>query len=413
MTGSPDGDDVISRLRDNPGDADASAVELGIDALDGGAMKKQREAATGVAAVAEVNPDHVVPFVDRLQQTASEDAVVESMVTSALADVAAAHPDQVRTAVPYLIGRVEGGDPMVRRNALRALARVASHAPTSVTPARQATLDALCDAAEHDDETRAHAAVVLRQLSEVVPEQLVEDTDRLLGVLRATSATEQPHLSNGPDADEELERERQDVLVHHASTGTALASTLVILATEVPARLTTSSDTIAAALSNADAGVGAHIAESLAILGAEDPTALCGQAETLAAVLDDERTRPHAATALAYLAEDNPEAVADAVVPHIDSLLAAVPRADSEERRAMVGLLAYVAEERPSAVRPGRDTVVDLLGDDDAGVRGQALWTLRFIGVDSLEPLRTIESEDPVSELRILAGDVRDSLADG
>ena len=412
MTGSTDADETVSRLRERPETADTAAVEAGLEAIERGAKGVRRDAAVGVAAVAETDPGPVVPVVDRLARVTTDDAVVRSMVMSALADVAATHPEQLTSSVPALQDRVGDGDPVVRRNALRALARVAAHAPDNVVPAYQVTLEALSDAATHDDATRAHAAVVLRYLADASPEKVAGDVDRLVDVLQTASAEGRSRLPGGPETDEELERERQDVLVQSASTGTALASTLVVLASATPDRLANHVAAIGGALADFDGGIRALLVESFAVLGAQSPAALAGQAETLAAALDDDRTRRHAATALAYLAEVEADQVATAVAPQVESLLACLPTAETDERRAVVSLLAYVAEEKPSAVRPGRRAVADLLADDDAGVRGQALWTLRYVGVDAIDRVRRVESEDPNPDIRALAADVRQDLTD-
>ncbi|GAB3025028.1 HEAT repeat domain-containing protein [Natronobiforma cellulositropha] len=149
---------------------------------------------------------------------------------------------------------------------------------------------------------------------------------------------------------------------------------------------------------------------------AEDYPDECTEAIDLSvavlATTTDPKLRTNAVFLLAMIADAHLERVADAVDPHHETLFEMLDSEHKLEQNAAVGLLSYVAEFDPSAVEPATETLIDLLEHPLESIRGNAIWTLEYVGDEAAAgPIETVAEEDPDEGVRQLAAEASASFS--
>lgn len=120
-------------------------------------------------------------------------------------------------------------------------------------------------------------------------------------------------------------------------------------------------------------------------------------------------TREFAAHALVEVTALEPEAIAD----RLDDLPPALARDPPLARAAALDAVANVARADPAAAAPTVDALIDRLEDDAEFVRAHAVRALGFAeATDAVDPLRELAEGDVDDDIRELAADTADWLAD-
>ncbi|GAB3025035.1 HEAT repeat domain-containing protein [Natronobiforma cellulositropha] len=144
---------------------------------------------------------------------------------------------------------------------------------------------------------------------------------------------------------------------------------------------------------------------------AEECEAAIEPAADVVATTENAKIRTKATYLLAMVAEAHLETVAETVEPHLETLFEMLESVYSDEQNAAISLLSYVAEVRPEEVDAARDQIVTLLDHHIEGVRGSAIWTLEYIGDESVvADLDAVAESDPNEDIRDLAAEASASL---
>lgn len=117
-------------------------------------------------------------------------------------------------------------------------------------------------------------------------------------------------------------------------------------------------------------------------------------------------TRVILARAVAEIARNRPEAVADAVVESktTDVVISLFDDDQPRIRALATGIAAHVVEREPNQLERAVPRLLELLKDEHEVVRGGAIWTLRALDDPrAIEGLRWASREDSSEELRELA----------
>ncbi|WP_276256281.1 HEAT repeat domain-containing protein [Halomontanus rarus] len=112
------------------------------------------------------------------------------------------------------------------------------------------------------------------------------------------------------------------------------------------------------------------------------------------------------ARAVAEVARDRPEAVADAVVESgtCDVVVSLFDDEQPRVRALATGIAAHVVEREPDRFERAVPRLLELLEDEHEVVRGGAIWTLRALDDPrAVDGLRRTSREDPSEDLRELA----------
>lgn len=119
--------------------------------------------------------------------------------------------------------------------------------------------------------------------------------------------------------------------------------------------------------------------------------------------------REFATNALVEVSARDPDAVAD----RLEELSPALERDPPLARAAVADAIANVAEAEPAAAAPTIDALLDRLEDDETFVRAHAVRALGFAeATAAIEPLRELADGAESDELRALASETADWIAD-
>lgn len=119
--------------------------------------------------------------------------------------------------------------------------------------------------------------------------------------------------------------------------------------------------------------------------------------------------REIAANALVEVAERDP----DAVIDRIDELPPVLSEDPPIVRSATIDVLGTVAQEDPAAVEPAVDALIEVVETNGEQVQAHAVRALGYAeATEAIEPLRELAAADVDDELRGLAADTADYLAD-
>ncbi|USZ72414.1 HEAT repeat domain-containing protein [Natronosalvus halobius] len=302
----------------------------------------------------------------RLESHLTDDAAdVRERAALTSAAFADKHPDVVDGLVHAL--RSIGTDPAEpgREAAIVAIAKLAHVRPASIVPAVDA-LVAICD--------------------DPVSAPTTGRDERGGPVGKSDAAALQP------------ERERRDQARLHA------IAALTLLAADDPAAVRSDVPSIASLLQDDHHLIRAGACEVLEDLATAYPTSVEPFASELAerAATDTKHPVPwRAADALVALDAERPECVGEAVAPFASDLSRFLESSDVDRRRAGVALVADAALARPESLESMRPTLRDLLSDDDASVRMNAVISLGAAGTESdRSTIADLADSDPDERVR-------------
>ncbi|UTF52455.1 HEAT repeat domain-containing protein [Natronosalvus rutilus] len=234
---------------------------------------------------------------------------------------------------------------------------------------------------------REAAIVAIAKLAHVRPASITPAVDALVAICDDPVSTPASARDEGggpgkSDAAAALqpERERRDQARLHA------IAALTLLAADDPAAVRSAAPSIASLLEDDHHLIRAGACEVLEDLATAYPASVEPFTPELAerAATDTKHPVPwRAADALVALDAERAECVGEAVAPFASDLSRFLESSDADRRRAGVALVADAALARPESLESMRPTLRDLLSDDDAFVRMNAVIGLGAAGTDS------------------------------
>lgn len=315
---------------------------------------------------AKMKSDRQKPFeilAEDLVSIAEEDGNVREGALVALQEIAALEPEHVTRLVHLL---ETDPDPEFRGDVVAVFREVANRDPDVVAPAVEPLVEYLASSAADADDLPTAEDVGEREAA-IARSKYVDRRCRVPTTLANVGEGEPDHLL--PVVDDLLEIGAED---ESDAVRTDVLSLLASLAEERPEPFEAHVETIG---------------DRFAAETADGPLT-------------------NVSLLLAVLAEEYPTAVTDIVAPAVDDLFEMLEADAVEQQNVAVGLLAYLAEERPSLVEPEVEAIGALLEHDEDGIRGNAIWTLRYLDTEAARShLETAARNDPVADLRDLAAE--------
>jgi hypothetical protein len=337
-----------------------------VDLLVFGANKTRRIAFDAYESLVSARPAIVDASVSRLQTHLTTDSAETRRRAALTAGILVEdYPDSFTQIVPDLRSIGDSTEPG-REPAIVALSRVAYVRPTAVTPAVETLLDVCFDS---------------------IPSEDSGSTD---------------HSSLHPESDGRAalhkDREQRDTVRLHA------IAALTLIANEDPDVLVASVARIASLLEDDHHLIRAGACELLESLASSSPAAVDPFATDLAerAATDAKHPVPwRAADALVVLEAERPECVGEAIAPNAAQMSRFVEARDPDRRRAGSTLLADTALVEPASVEQLLPALRELLSDDDADVRANAVIALEAAGdSDDRATIEALGETDPDERVR-------------
>ena len=302
-------------------------------------------------------------------------------------------------------------DPFLREGAINALYRM-----DALTVEHVSQLNRIVE--EDDSRLGFRTVDALFELSKASPETVAPVAPSMVDFLavRDRENGEEDDVPDGIGTVDVIEHEEKRAKELHAARRFKADTLLSTVAGHDPERLLPEIAEFVAIAGREDyADLRCRILETAATV-AETHAGKCQAAIDPAAVIvaeeENAKIRTKATYLLAMIAGDHLSAVAEAVDPHLEVLFDMLESAHADEQNAAIGLLSYVAEDRPEAVSPAMDVIVDCLDHHLESVRGNAIWTLEYVGDDAvLDSLESIAQSDPSDDIRALASETSASLA--
>ena len=336
----------------------------------------------------------------------AEEASVRFSAMRAVSMVAAASPGAVVAALESVWARLEDADPGVRAAAARTLVGVAEEHPDRVAPQLDRVVPLLADDVVF---VRLAGMGVLESLLPDHAAEVGQVTGAIVSCLRSEPAFD-PHvrrdwMDRHPMYQERREQQstvRSDRELYLITAASLIHDLAVTRPRVFPEHLTDISQVLT---SETLAPVRLHLIEAISAVCPATPEAADPAIEALTEMLTESnpaRVNAAATWALAYIAEDRPDAVGAAGMAVLSDVQQLLTVDDDEVVGGSVALCSYLAEYDPAALAPCLERVRELLGHDDTTVRGMAVWVLGFAGhagdVDRLEELAESDVDADVRE---------------
>lgn len=204
---------------------------------------------------------------------------------------------------------------------------------------------------------------------------------------------------------------RKDLVTHsheererHMTLREFVAETLVVVAGERSDELRAHEATFRPYLTHGDPHVREQTLRVYTALGDRRPGVVLGVVDEVTACLDADHPdslRAAAVKPLGLAASEAPDSVVPALLDRVGVLVGLLGDDDPHVRGSALGLLSLVADRDPAAVDRAEEEVVDLLDDEHAFVRGNAVWALGSLGSErAAAALRDRRADEPDPEVR-------------
>ena len=325
-----------------------------------------------IATVTAEHPERVIPLVPAIIDRLDDTVTVRDDLARALAHIARVSPDDVVSAVSSLEDYLDSELPFLRKHAVDAISGVARELPSEVTPLVPALIE------------------VLANRPDTIPGETLTEIDT-------------------PQMRRELQRREAQTRVRSEACRQTAALTLAEIGETHPDTLVKHISRFVNILkTETTPDIRAPIIDLCGRIAQEHPTDASLTIEPLGNILlESDHTTVQATTAwtLGILADEYPVAVAAATRPALPTLVDLLGE-NLYTNGAVTGLLAYVAEQYPEAVKPTVPALLELIDDEHNSVRGGVVWTLGFVGGDdAIDALETVKETDPDSVVRQAASE--------
>ena len=305
-------------------------------------------AITVLYVVSQTEPARVRRVVPRLAAHLESDrSTVRTKTVLTLSNVAAEHPDAVRPYALDVVELLDDRSQTVVRGAVEALRRLATDDPSAAVDAVP-TIASLLSA--HIEDTRRDAAAILVLVSAEQPEAVTGCVEPLIELLEETVPTPS-ELRYDPNLTTDGTRASEQVRGHR----TLVAS---------------------------DAGQKPNV-----------------------------RARESAAKVVAIISAAEPAEAVEILGPFLPQLFDQLEDRSPAIRASVAASLAYLAQEQPQAVTPAEERLIELL-EEPIAISGSAVWALRYVQSErAVEALRAIVDRDAApSPLRDTAKNALEQL---
>ncbi|TYT61506.1 HEAT repeat domain-containing protein [Natrialba swarupiae] len=264
--------ELLDAVQDDPTAID---LELAEELLDAEGASGRATALQAISVIATEEPDRVLEYTDRVVELLDDDVLsVRSTAALALTSLARNRPDTVVPAVPSLVDILGEEPPLFRFRAAGALAPLTADHPDAFVEHTDHLFELLLDGPTFDDDPRAIA---------MSDELSAEEKQRTLSTLAGRS--------------DEWKRAR----TRSNAAREVVANVLVEVARVGPEEIESRLDRILEMLSDDDAAVRGAGIEMIRHVAEDDPDAVEDAIDPLLALLDDvEFVRARTIRALGY-----------------------------------------------------------------------------------------------------------------
>ena len=323
-------------------------------------------------------------------------------------------PDPSR--VDEVVSKIKQSDGKTRRVALAHLAEIAAVSPDECGNTVELMVELLTDSSPA---VQGEALGILTQIGEADPEltragvepalQLVDNSPHPLlrnEVLQFLSVFAEHDPATVTDVVPQLAALLQDDVTDTDSAARILAA----VASSHPAALIAVVQKLEFFLETEPGRAHVWILAAIGHLSKEHANIAVEVIPTAAELLSAETValRSNAAGVLADLADEYPSEVK----PWASDAIGLMEDPDEQVRYNATSLLSRVASEHPDTVRPATDQLLAVLDEDElASTRFNACWALKYINATSaLEHLREVAATDPDDDVRSVAQFAIDSI---
>lgn len=289
---------------------------------------------------------------------------------------------------PAMIALLDDDSDHVADTALDAMSVLVRQDATAV---RDATDEVAVFLDSKRSEIRKRAVRYLTILVQERPADAIPVLDRLVAMIGETY--EMPEFDTDdwrtPMAHTQT---RQDVVSHgheerarYMTIRELVAEVLLVLARECPDSVLSYGDTLREYLSHSDPHVRRQTLRVFTALAEHRPSAAVDVSEEAMACVDADKPDDLSAVAILLLGmvvSEAPSQLFPELLARVDRLGAFLDHDDPHVRGTALGLLSHVADRDPAAAGPVAADVIELLDDGHSFVRGNAVWTLRYLATD-------------------------------
>lgn len=381
MSSNDEGEQLRERTVTDP---EGVPIEEILNALEANPSRNRSEVLEALSAATADQPRRAETAVTGLESLLDGSRTLRIAAADGLSVVAGNQPDAVSWAVPSLADQLDDDSGRVRASAARALATLGESQSESVRPVVDDVEPLLTDDAPF---VRAAAAAIM---TAVLPEEvdaaiplvpaLVEALEPMSGL---DSKAKEEWLRNSPVREKLLEA-KSDARQDRERIRTHFAAALATTAEQRPSSVVDCLPTVIEYLEReSNPLVRSALLDVVGFVAQYDADTTGAAIEPVAAVLANTKEvtlQAKASWVLGLLAEKQPDRVFEAIQNDIPAIIALLDESDERVEGAAVGLLSYVAEHDPDAVRPALPQLRELLTADRATVRGGAVWALAYAG---------------------------------
>lgn len=361
-----------------------------------------------------VEADEAVTAFEKLTELHTPDSDLGRVRDAVVIDLAKQYPSQAQGAIDRLLTISNQETNPYSEDAFQTLEEVAAHHPEDVATAALPLLKTKISSDHYQE--RAIALSITGQIARGAPASVSSVLPELLNLIDQDRSGETP-----PDQLQELPRRiRQRVEAEEAleiRLRQIAALTTVEIARADPKSMAVHLDILLDQLHPDELRAIREATYDASWFVAQHQPATARQAIKQIADLipseDNPTARAKAVRTLAILADKYPETVTTAVKPVIDHVIELLDEETELAIGATVGLLAYVAEDEPSLVEPVTPRLTELLQGYPDSIRANAIWTLSFVGDDSLlEEINAVAEETSDEKIETLAEEAIQRIED-
>lgn len=331
--------------------------------------------------------------------------------------------EELLSDAPAMIARLDDDSDHVADTALDAMSVLAREDATVV----KEVTDEIAGFLDSDrSEIRKRAVRYLAIVSQERPADAIPVLDRLVAMIGETY--EMPEFDTDDWRTPMTHTQTRQDVVSHGHEERARYMTIRELVTEVLLVLVqdrldsvlSHRDTLREYLSHPDPHVRQQTLRVFTGLAEHRPSAAVDVSEEAMACLDADQPddlNAVAVTTLGMAVSEDPSQLFPELLDRVDRLGAFLDQDDPHVRGTALGILSHVADRDPDAVEPVAADVIDLLDDGHSFVRGNAVWTLRYLATDeagsALRDRLDLESDEAVRRSIDRALEVLESTDDG
>lgn len=407
------GDQLRDRAERDPATVEVKEI---ISTLTRESKSEQEATLTALKIVTKADVAAAKEAVDQLQRKLSCDQLlVRRRAAYGLGVIAHTQPEIVKDAIPALRESIEDQSKLVSSAALRTIARIGeaeSSAVRDILPEMSKFLQ--------DD-----ALIVQESALKVVAIAAEEDPQTVATmvptILNRFTTGQERHIasesfSQRRDMPRQLRRKSRDAKQADVRVQIQMAAVLATAAENAPDEFVKHLPLIVQQLAQeSNQTIQRALIDVIGFIAEANPDAGSPAIPVLSRILketDDTTVRAKTAWALAAIAAESPMQVTQAVSHHTNAFETLLTANSPQAIGAGVGLLSYVAEKEPAAIKSHLEKIRNLVETEESYIRGSCVWIIGYAGNhDDLELLQNRAETDRDLSVREAASEAREVLA--